>query len=408
MLSHSGAHDVAHDKNSLESYGITHILNLDKNIENKYEDDFNYKNVNMRDNGDFELAKIYDDCFDFIDDGRHYGNVLVHCDGASGVSRSTTICVAYLMTKEKQRFTDALNTVKEARPFVRPNEGFIKQLKDYDQTLSANLEKKDDKIEDAFTLKKRQEIESEKAMVAGASSVKDRMKMFGATLNANSNNNRAKSVSPAPTKLTTSKNTNSLLSKSVTPEPKRDIPINRPHVTTSETPRISTNLNNQPSFQSNVQSGLRIGSEAPPPPPPPPASLFEPSGNNKQSPINKSSMAPSKVSPGPPPPPPPPPSSNDSMSFNLSNQSNITNSNNNMKPPMDNDSSGANNSNNNQRMVFGRVPPPPMKIRSGLSIERHDSVLDNNRSSTKTIETDNRNEHTAPSFDIKAAMNRFQ
>lgn len=193
--------DVAHDKSSLDNFGITHILNLDSEIENKFEDDFNYKNIAMQDSPDFSLDKVLDDCFEFIDDGRHYGNVLVHCSGTIGLSRSTTICIAYLMKNEKQKFDEALNNVKEARSFVKPNEGFVKQLKEYEVKLRGAQEVKDSGIDDPFAMRKKQEIEAEKAMCAGAASVKNRMKMFGANLESNANDaNRSKSVSPSPFK----------------------------------------------------------------------------------------------------------------------------------------------------------------------------------------------------------------
>lgn len=54
-------------------------------------------------------------------------NVLIHC--LAGVSRSPTIVTAYLMHKKKLRFKEALAIIKQTRPFVNPNPGFIEQLK---------------------------------------------------------------------------------------------------------------------------------------------------------------------------------------------------------------------------------------------------------------------------------------
>lgn len=199
-LGRLASQDVAHDKSSIDTYGITHILNLDNaNVENKFTDELNYKNVNIQDTNDFDIKKVFEDCFDFIDEGRRYGNVLVHCSGTIGLSRSTTICVAYLMDKEKKKLDDALTAVKEARSFVKPNEGFMKQLKEFEVKLLGEQVAKASGIDDPFALRKKQEIEAEKAALSGASSVKNRMKMFGATLDANADS-RSKSVSPAPVK----------------------------------------------------------------------------------------------------------------------------------------------------------------------------------------------------------------
>lgn len=360
----SGSNDVAHDKSSLDSYGVTHILNLDSGVENKFEDDYNYKNINIQDRPDFELEKVFEDCFDFIDDGRHYGNVLIHCSGTIGLSRSTAICIAYLMDKEKQKFDEAFNNVKEARSFVKPNEGFIKQLKDYEVKLRGAQQVKESGIDDPFALRKKQEIEKEKAMVAGAASVKNRMKMFGATLDTGAAS-RSKSVSPSPIKTqspaasqtnstttsrwatnkdsttpTTVMDGNKSISKSMTPEPRKSW-----RDSSAQEPASKSDWRSS-SKPSQVTSG------GPPPPPPPMPS--KPLHDDKSvRPLNSSASNKAAL----PPPPPPPPSLQTSMD----------------------------NSNVSKR-VFGKVPPPPMKIKGGLSIERHDSVSERNLTGPKTTQ----------------------
>lgn len=62
--------------------------------------------------------------------------VLVHC--AAGVSRSPTLVIAYLMIENRWSYEDAYNYVKKKRPFIYPNSGFIKQLKDLYIELSFN------------------------------------------------------------------------------------------------------------------------------------------------------------------------------------------------------------------------------------------------------------------------------
>merc|ERR1711865_945919 len=54
------------------------------------------------------------------------GRVLVHCH--EGKSRSVSLCLAYMITREKRSLADALAFVKSKRPVARPNAGFIKQL----------------------------------------------------------------------------------------------------------------------------------------------------------------------------------------------------------------------------------------------------------------------------------------
>merc|ERR1719195_2500391 len=60
------------------------------------------------------------------------GLVVVNC--YMGLSRSASVVIAYLMTKHDMSFDRALGFVKKSR-LVRPNEGFVKQLKDLELSL---------------------------------------------------------------------------------------------------------------------------------------------------------------------------------------------------------------------------------------------------------------------------------
>ncbi|XDV29379.1 hypothetical protein PO909_032515 [Leuciscus waleckii] len=57
------------------------------------------------------------------------GSCLVHC--LAGVSRSTTVVVAYLMTVTSYSWEDCLTAVKAVRSFVGPNYGFQQQLQEF-------------------------------------------------------------------------------------------------------------------------------------------------------------------------------------------------------------------------------------------------------------------------------------
>lgn len=59
------------------------------------------------------------------------GRILVHCN--AGVSRSASVCIAYLMLHRKMDFTAAFSHVKSKRECIRPNDGFLKQLKQMDR-----------------------------------------------------------------------------------------------------------------------------------------------------------------------------------------------------------------------------------------------------------------------------------
>lgn len=57
-------------------------------------------------------------------------NVFVHC--AAGISRSTTVACAFMMTKHQIRFEEALGRIRESRQCAAPNSGFQRQLKAMD------------------------------------------------------------------------------------------------------------------------------------------------------------------------------------------------------------------------------------------------------------------------------------
>ena len=50
----------------------------------------------------------------------------------AGCSRSVTIALAYIIEKEKISLDEALRRLKETRPSARPNDGFMKQLKQWE------------------------------------------------------------------------------------------------------------------------------------------------------------------------------------------------------------------------------------------------------------------------------------
>jgi atypical dual specificity phosphatase len=63
------------------------------------------------------------------------GRALVHC--MLGVSRSTSLCLAYMMKYKSMGLKSAFDYVSARRPCVRPNPGFWRQLVEYEKRLVA-------------------------------------------------------------------------------------------------------------------------------------------------------------------------------------------------------------------------------------------------------------------------------
>lgn len=123
-----GGDAVARDKDILKRNGITHVLNCVGFVCPEYfKSDFVYRTLWLQDSPSEDITSILYDVFDYFEDVREQGGrVLVHC--CQGVSRSTSLVIAYLMWREGRSFDDAFQDVKAARGIADPNMGFACQL----------------------------------------------------------------------------------------------------------------------------------------------------------------------------------------------------------------------------------------------------------------------------------------
>lgn len=123
-----GGDAVAKDKDILKQNGITHVLNCVGFVCPEYfKSDFVYRTLWLQDSPSEDITSILYDVFDYFEDVREqHGRVFVHC--CQGVSRSTSLVIAYLMWRKGQSFDDAFEYVKAARGIADPNMGFACQL----------------------------------------------------------------------------------------------------------------------------------------------------------------------------------------------------------------------------------------------------------------------------------------
>lgn len=123
-----GSDTVAKNHELLRQNGITHVLNCVGFVCPEYfKTDFEYKTLWLQDSPTEDITSILYDVFDYFEDVREQGGrVLVHC--FQGVSRSSSLVIAYLMWRKGQSFEDAFQFVKTARGVTNPNMGFACQL----------------------------------------------------------------------------------------------------------------------------------------------------------------------------------------------------------------------------------------------------------------------------------------
>jgi dual specificity MAP kinase phosphatase len=129
-----GSLEAAKNRHFLKKNNVTHILSVLRGARAFYPNDFTYKIIHEDDSLSANLLQYFEETFEFIDRAREAGGgVLVHC--ASGISRSATIIIAYVMRKKQLTYRKAQEMVSEVRPIICPNIGFVEQLKAYEKTL---------------------------------------------------------------------------------------------------------------------------------------------------------------------------------------------------------------------------------------------------------------------------------
>ena len=93
-----GGRDEANNKGILKKYGVTHVLNVCKQLDNFYPDDFVYRKINCIDNDQYDIVGDFESAREFL---KHVesvkGRCLVHC--IAGVSRSVCMILMYMMTE---------------------------------------------------------------------------------------------------------------------------------------------------------------------------------------------------------------------------------------------------------------------------------------------------------------------
>nr|XP_054766419.1 dual specificity protein phosphatase 1-like [Lytechinus pictus] len=126
----------------LEEHGITAVLNVSR-LPNYFPTGFRYMQIPVDDNTDADLLPWFEEANNFIDSvERCEGRVLVHCH--AGISRSATICLAYLMKVRQIRLEEAFEFVRSERTVISPNLAFMLQLLRFENELASSRKENTD------------------------------------------------------------------------------------------------------------------------------------------------------------------------------------------------------------------------------------------------------------------------
>jgi protein-tyrosine phosphatase len=116
------------DSNFIISNNIKVILSLSSSNINVHPNILSYHHYYIKDDPEQDIITILNECTAIIENAVKKGyKILVHCE--QGVSRSASVVIAYLIKYMNMNFLEAYNFVKRGRIIIRPNSGFVMQLR---------------------------------------------------------------------------------------------------------------------------------------------------------------------------------------------------------------------------------------------------------------------------------------
>lgn len=134
-----GGEDVLDNANFFEENGLTHVVGVcHRTVDTSLVPSIHDNNVRWFDLDDAPsaaetLASHLPETTLFIHEARiNGGNVYVHC--AAGISRSSTVSLAYFMTWLDIELDDCIRFLKAARKEICPNQGFYAKLKEWERS----------------------------------------------------------------------------------------------------------------------------------------------------------------------------------------------------------------------------------------------------------------------------------
>jgi hypothetical protein len=145
---HIGHVGSARDEDALRERGIRNVVDLSNKHYTPVKG-VRVLRIDAPDVPDFDIRVIFARTNGFIRGCVERGEpVLVHC--AWGVSRSAAVVIAYLMAFKRLSLREATALLRAARPCVRPNVGFRRYLRAYEQELAIYRNRPDIVLQQIF------------------------------------------------------------------------------------------------------------------------------------------------------------------------------------------------------------------------------------------------------------------
>ncbi|XP_044046588.1 dual specificity protein phosphatase 5 [Siniperca chuatsi] len=118
----------------LSDLHITALLNVSRRDLQPANGHYDYKWIPVEDSHMADISSHFQEAIEFIDHVKQSGGkVLVHCE--AGISRSPTICMAYIMRTQQLRLDAAFDIIKQRRAVISPNFSFMGQLLQFESEV---------------------------------------------------------------------------------------------------------------------------------------------------------------------------------------------------------------------------------------------------------------------------------
>ncbi|KAL0027469.1 hypothetical protein WJX77_003809 [Trebouxia sp. C0004] len=134
-LLYLGNWEHAENFSALKDLGVKRIISIHNNPENlQVPKGFQHLKMTVADVHTQDITPYFNPSYDYIEEARLANQgVLVHC--GAGVSRSASLCIAYLMRRFGWNAARARKHCHSRRSLVNPNDGFWRSLCAFEQVL---------------------------------------------------------------------------------------------------------------------------------------------------------------------------------------------------------------------------------------------------------------------------------